>query len=121
MAGAVEEGAKVAVSISEGLRQQPLSLALIVLNIVFVCFVAWLAYTINDRTTHQYQVKDDMINELVGKIQGIMSDVRTEVRDNSTRIQANAVIAGQVTQTLDRLAHQLDDHERRIRDLEKVK
>ena len=121
MAGAVEEGAKVAVSISEGLRQQPLSLALIVLNIVFVMFVAWLAYTINDRTTHQYQVKDDMIGELVGKILGIMSDVKTVVRDNSTRVQSNAVIAGQVNQTLERLTRTMDDHERRIRDLERAK
>jgi hypothetical protein len=121
MTGAVEEGAKVAVSISEGLRTQPLSLALVVMNIVFVILVGWLGYTINERTTHQYRVKDDMINELVGKIQGVMTDVKTEVRDNSTRIQANAVVAGQVTQTLERLAHQLDDHERRIRDLEKVK
>jgi len=58
---------------------------------------------------------------LVGKIQGIMSDVKTEVRDNSTRIQANAVIAGQVNQTLERLTRTMEDHERRIRDLEKVK
>jgi hypothetical protein len=121
MTGAVEEGAKVAVSISEGLRSQPLSLALVVMNIVFVILVGWLGYTINERTTTQYRVKDDMISELVGKIQGIMSDVRTEVRDNSTRIQANAVIGAQVTQTLERLTHQMDDHERRIRDLEKVK
>ena len=118
MAGAVEEGAKIAVSISEGLRAQPLSLALVVMNIVFVILVGWLGYTINERTTTQYRVKDDMISELVGKIQGIMSDVRTEVRDNSTRIQSNAVIAGQVTQTLERLTHQMDDHERRIRALE---
>jgi hypothetical protein len=119
MTGAVEEGAKVAVSISEGLRAQPLSLALVVMNIVFVILVGWLGYTINERTTHQYKVKDDMIGELVGKVQGVMTDVRSEVRDNSTRIQANAVVAGQVTQTLERLTHQLDDHERRIRDLEK--
>jgi hypothetical protein len=121
MAGAVEEGSKVAQGVITGLKDQPLSLALIVMNIVFVIFVAWLAYTINERTTHQYEIKDNMIGELIGKIQGIMTDVRSEVRDNSTRIQANAVIAGQVTQTLERLTHQLDDHERRLRDLEKSK
>ena len=118
MTGAVEEGSKVAQGVIAGLKDQPLSLALIVMNIVFVIFVAWLAYTINDRTTHQYEVKDTMIGELIGKIQGIMTDVRSEVRDNSTRIQSNAVIAGQVTQTLERLTHQMDDHERRIRALE---
>jgi hypothetical protein len=121
MTGAVEEGAKVAVSISEGLRSQPLSLALVVMNIVFVILVGWLGYTINERTTHQYKIKDDMIGELVGKVQGVMTDVRSEVRDNSTRIQSNAVIAAQITSTLERLTHQMDDHERRIRDLEKVK
>ena len=39
MSGAVEEGAKVATTVVEGLKNQPLSLALIVLNVVFILFV----------------------------------------------------------------------------------
>ena len=65
--GAVEEGAKVATGIVEGLKSQPLSLALIVLNIAFILFTGWLAYTINDRTEHQYQVKDELIAKLIAQ------------------------------------------------------
>ena len=63
--GAVEEGAKVASSVVEGLRTQPLSLALIVVNLVFVGFVAWIANEFNQRTTHQYEVKDQLIARLI--------------------------------------------------------
>jgi hypothetical protein len=63
--GAVEEGAKVANSVVEGLRSQPLSLALIVVNLVFVLFVGWLAHEFNQRTTHQYEVKDQLIAKLL--------------------------------------------------------
>ena len=63
--GAVDEGAKVATGVVEGLRSQPLSLALIVVNVVFVFFVAWLAHEFNARTTHQYEVKDALIAKLI--------------------------------------------------------
>jgi hypothetical protein len=63
--GAVEEGAKVATTVVEGLRAQPLSLALIVVNLVFVGFVAWIANEFNQRTTHQYEVKDQLIARLI--------------------------------------------------------
>ena len=63
--GAIEEGAKVASGVVEGLKSQPLSLALIVVNLVFVGFVAWLAYSFNERTTHQYEVKDQLIAKLL--------------------------------------------------------
>jgi hypothetical protein len=65
--GPVEEGAKVASGIVEGLRTQPLSLALIVMNLVFVLFVAWLANEFNKRTTHQYEIKDQLIAKLIDK------------------------------------------------------
>lgn len=63
--GAVEEGAKVATTVVEGLRAQPLSLALIVVNLVFVVFTGWLAHEWNVRTTHQYEVKDQLIIRLI--------------------------------------------------------
>jgi len=63
--GPVEEGAKVATTVVEGLKNQPLSLALIVLNIAFILFVAWLAHEFNQRTNHQYEVKDQLIAKLI--------------------------------------------------------
>jgi hypothetical protein len=63
--GPVEEGAKVASNVVEGLKSQPLSLALIVVNLVFVLFVGWLAHEFNERTTHQYEVKDQLIAKLL--------------------------------------------------------
>jgi len=67
MNGAVEEGAKVAGSVVEGLKTQPLSLALIVVNIAFLGFVTFIVYTLNERTEHQYEVKDQLIYKLVDK------------------------------------------------------
>ena len=65
--GAVEEGAKVAGSVVEGLRSQPLSLALVVMNALFILFTGWLAHEWNVRTTHQYEVKDQLIAQLIDK------------------------------------------------------
>jgi hypothetical protein len=63
--GPVEEGAKIAVGVVEALRAQPLALALIVMNVVFVVFF-WSIFTqLNTRTTHQYEVKDDLIVKLI--------------------------------------------------------
>jgi hypothetical protein len=65
--GAVEEGAAVAKGVVEGLRAQPLSLALIVMNVVFVVFI-WSIFTqLNTRTTHQYEVKDELIVKLISQ------------------------------------------------------
>ena len=63
----VQEGVKLATSVVDGLKQQPLSLALIAMNVVFVLFVTWLAYTINNRTENQYRIKDDLITKLIDK------------------------------------------------------
>jgi hypothetical protein len=67
--GAVEEGAKVASGVVEGLKQQPAVLALISMNIVFVLFVAFVFHTINSRTMRQYEFKDDLISRLIEKCQ----------------------------------------------------
>jgi len=63
--GAVEEGAKVASGVVEGLKSQPLSLALIVVNLTFIGFMGWIAHEFNQRTTHQYEVKDQLIAKLL--------------------------------------------------------
>ena len=67
MSPAVEEGAKVASGVVEGLKNQPLSLALVVLNLIFILFMAWLANQFNTRTNHQYEVKDQLIARLIDK------------------------------------------------------
>jgi len=63
--GAVEEGAKVATGVIEGLKSEPISLALIVMNVIFIGAVGWWAREINIRTTHQYEVKDALIEKLI--------------------------------------------------------
>jgi len=65
--GAIEEGAKVASGVVEGLKAQPLALALIVMNIVFIGFSVWVLQSLNARTVHQYQVKDQLIAKLIDK------------------------------------------------------
>ena len=67
MSGAVEEGAKVASGVVEGLKSQPLSLALIVMNVIFIGFAVWVLQSLNARTVHQYEVKDQLIAKLVDK------------------------------------------------------
>jgi hypothetical protein len=65
--GAIEEGVKVASGVVEGLKAQPLSLALIVMNIVFIGFSVWVLQSLNARTVHQYEVKDQLIAKLIDK------------------------------------------------------
>ena len=65
--GAIEEGGKVASGLIEGLKAQPLSLALITMNLVFVLLFAFLFWSLNDRTVHQYEVKDKLIEKLVAE------------------------------------------------------
>jgi len=108
--GAVEEGGKVASGVIEGLKSQPLALALIVLNIVFIIFVGWLAKTINARTETQYKGKDEQITTLLQKLDTI-SEVRAEVVKNTA-------LGNRINDSLERLSKGFDDHEKRIRDLE---
>ena len=61
----VEEGGKLANTIVSELKTQPISLALILLNIIFVAFAVFLAHTINQRTINQYDAKDKLIHELL--------------------------------------------------------
>ena len=61
----VEEGGKLANTIVTELKTQPVSLALILLNMIFIGFAIFLAHTINQRTIIQYEVKDQLIHELV--------------------------------------------------------
>jgi hypothetical protein len=60
-----QEAGKVVTSITEGLRQQPLALALIVMNLVFVGFTLFIFWELNTRTVHQYETKDQLISKLI--------------------------------------------------------
>ena len=113
-----EHGAKVAISTIDALKSQPISLALIVMNIVFVLFVAWLAYTINERTESQYKVKDAQTAALLTKLDQI-SDVRAEVRGITERITGNTLLVKGIAESVERLGKVEEDHERRLRDLER--
>jgi hypothetical protein len=56
--GPVEESAKVATSVVSGLKEQPLALALIVLNILWLVAVFWTSHLNNER-------EDKLISDLV--------------------------------------------------------
>ena len=113
-----EQGAKVAISTVDALKAQPLSLALVVMNVVFILFTAWLAYTINQRTEAQYKVKDEQNAMLLLKLDQI-ADVRAEVRGISERITGNTALFKGLNDSIERLTRMEDDHEKRIRDLER--
>jgi hypothetical protein len=49
MMGAIEEGGKVAVSLTDALKQRPDFLGLIVVVIVFMIFVGFIAFYIHQR------------------------------------------------------------------------
>jgi hypothetical protein len=114
----IREGAKVSSSVVEGLKTQPLSLALVVMNVVFIIFVAWLAYTINARTESQYKVKDEQNALLLTKLDQI-ADVRTEVRGIAERLISNTTILKGLSDAIERLTRVEEDHEKRLRDLER--
>src|SRR5262245_27474223 len=104
---------KVATSVVEGLKAQPLALGLIVVIVVFIGFVTWLLATLNERTVEQYRQQDQQTNELLKKL-----DIIAEVRADVSKI---AVIVDKRGDTLERLLKGFDDHEKRIRDLEQRK
>lgn len=63
--GPAEEVGKVASGVVEGLRAQPISLALIVLNIIFL-FVGYLVLTkVSDRAAADMLRADELIAKLV--------------------------------------------------------
>jgi hypothetical protein len=63
--GAIEEGAKVATGVIEGLKSQPIALALIVMNVIFVGAVGYAAHELNVRTTAQYESQTALIHKLI--------------------------------------------------------
>jgi hypothetical protein len=116
--GAVEETGKVATAAIEGLKTSPLSLALVVMNIIFVLFVSWISYAINERTITQFMVKDTLIESMVGSIGDGIAALRNTVIDNTNKVSQLAANTTQLNDSLNRISRIQDEHERRIRDLE---
>ena len=64
--GPVEESAKVATSVVSGLKEQPLALALIVINVLWLVAVFWNAHLNDER-------EDKLISDLVKTCAAIKS------------------------------------------------
>ena len=62
--GLPEEGAKVANSIVEGLKSQPVTLALIVMNVLFLAFVVWVLHEISTTNKTREEQSTQLIREL---------------------------------------------------------
>jgi hypothetical protein len=118
MSPVVEETGKVATAAIEGLKTSPLSLALVVMNIIFVLFVSWISYAINERTITQFMVKDTLIESMVGSIGDGITALRNTVIDNTNKVAQLAANTTQLNDSLTRISRIQDEHERRIRDLE---
>jgi hypothetical protein len=58
--GALEEGGKVATATVESLKSQPLALALIVINVLFIGFVSFVLHSLKD----QAERKDALLGDL---------------------------------------------------------
>lgn len=58
--GISEEGGKVASGVVEGLKDQPLALALIVVNVLFLAFTGYILHSLKD----QAERKDALLHEL---------------------------------------------------------
>jgi hypothetical protein len=63
--GTIEQTGKVATSVIESLKSQPLSIALIVINVLFLGFFAFVANGISARALRQDQGHFETIKELI--------------------------------------------------------
>lgn len=65
--GLAEESSKVAVSVVDSLRSQPISLALIVLNVIFLITGYFILAKVADRSAAEAIRADEMIVKLVAQ------------------------------------------------------
>jgi len=68
--GAVEEGGKVATSVVESMKGQPLALAVIVVNVLFLVGGLWFLHEIATLTSARQQRNDQLLVELVRECSG---------------------------------------------------
>lgn len=62
--GAAEEAGKVATNVVDSLKAQPVSLALIVLNVIFLIVGYLILAKVSDRSAAEAQRADDLIAKL---------------------------------------------------------
>ena len=60
--GTVEEGGKVAVSIVDSLKSQPVSLAILVMNVIFLVFIFWVLREIQASRKEEMATMKQAIN-----------------------------------------------------------
>lgn len=84
--GAVEEGGKVATSVIEGLRSQPLALALIVVNALFLAFMVWLAHEI--ATTNR--IERDYRTAVFTELQTTCEAIREKLSSSQFHLQGES-------------------------------
>jgi len=65
--GAIEEGGKVAVGVVEGLKSQPLALALVLVNVLYMGFFVYIAHTMAERGTDERGAMMTQISTLLNK------------------------------------------------------
>lgn len=62
--GPLEEGGKVATSVVQGLTSQPLALALIVVNCLFLALFVWIAHEVSVTNRIERAQRTEMLDEL---------------------------------------------------------
>lgn len=62
--GAIEEGGKVASGVVESLKAQPLALALLVVNVMFLAFMGWLFSQVATANRARDAQREVLISEL---------------------------------------------------------
>lgn len=63
--GAIEEGGKVAHGIVEGLKSQPLALAIIVINVLFLGFMVYITHSLKEQTERKDALLSDLARNCV--------------------------------------------------------
>ena len=61
------EASKAVGSITDALKTQPLALALILMNVIFVGMFGWVAHTLNDRYERDRAERKEVIDLIKGK------------------------------------------------------
>jgi len=62
--GAIEEGGKVATSVVDSMKAQPLALAVIVVNVLFLAFLVYISHEIAATNRIEREQRTEMFEEL---------------------------------------------------------
>jgi hypothetical protein len=63
--GAIEEGGKVASGVIEGLKSQPLALALIIINMMFLGFTIYIIHSLREHAERKDALLSDLARHCV--------------------------------------------------------